>query len=325
MIKKILKVFIVVFLGSVTVANAQDPEFSQFYANQLYLNPAFAGSSICPRMSVNYRNQWPALDTYVTYSASYDQRVDALEGGLGLLVTSDVQADGLLKTNNISGMYAYTLNVNRNFSVKGGFEAAYRQKSLDPNFIFPDQIHPLYGAIYPTKQDLAFTTNRHYFDFSAGLVGYSKTYFFGVAVHHLTEPIEGFINEARLPRKYTVHFGTKIPLQARGYKKGELSISPNLLFQQQQDFQQLNFGMYLNRKDIVVGMWFRQNLSFKYDSFIMLLGFAQDNLKFAYSYDFTVSKLNNNSTLGAHEVSFGMTFNCRPKRTKFRTISCPSF
>ncbi|PJC62051.1 MAG: hypothetical protein CO022_06595, partial [Flavobacteriales bacterium CG_4_9_14_0_2_um_filter_32_27] len=33
----------------------QDPEFTQFYANQLYLNPAFAGSSYCPKLSLNHR------------------------------------------------------------------------------------------------------------------------------------------------------------------------------------------------------------------------------------------------------------------------------
>jgi len=69
---------------------AQDPSFSQFYANRLYLNPAFAGTENCPRVGLSYRNQWPSLDQgFVTYSASYDQRVDALAGGLGLLVMSD--------------------------------------------------------------------------------------------------------------------------------------------------------------------------------------------------------------------------------------------
>ena len=57
---------------------AQDVAFSQFYANQLYLNPALAGSARCPRVTLNYRNQWPGIpSTYVTYSASYDQYVDA--------------------------------------------------------------------------------------------------------------------------------------------------------------------------------------------------------------------------------------------------------
>ena len=45
----------VMFLGTM-VAMAQDPHFSQFYANPLYLNPALTGSSIGPRYLLNYRN-----------------------------------------------------------------------------------------------------------------------------------------------------------------------------------------------------------------------------------------------------------------------------
>ncbi|HXB12127.1 MAG TPA: type IX secretion system membrane protein PorP/SprF, partial [Bacteroidia bacterium] len=69
---------------------AQDPQFTQFYANPLYLNPAFAGSARCPRICMNFRDEWPAIPgTFVTYSASYDQHVDDLAGGIGLLVTQD--------------------------------------------------------------------------------------------------------------------------------------------------------------------------------------------------------------------------------------------
>ncbi|MFT4523977.1 MAG: hypothetical protein ACI85F_000118, partial [Bacteroidia bacterium] len=62
---------LVVVVGSVEESLAQDPQFTQFYANPLYLNPAFAGSKRCPRVVMNYRNQWPAISgTFVTYSAS---------------------------------------------------------------------------------------------------------------------------------------------------------------------------------------------------------------------------------------------------------------
>src|SRR5256885_13790187 len=93
---------------------AQDPEFTQFYANPLYLNPAFAGSARCPRIELNYRNQWPSLTgTFVTYSASYDQHVDAISGGLGLLAVSDRAGEGTLNTNMISGIYSYQLTISR--------------------------------------------------------------------------------------------------------------------------------------------------------------------------------------------------------------------
>ena len=69
-------IFLAVFsMNSVQEMSAQhDPEFTQYYANPLYLNPAFAGSNICPRIHVNYRNQWPGLAAnYVTFSASGEE------------------------------------------------------------------------------------------------------------------------------------------------------------------------------------------------------------------------------------------------------------
>ncbi|MBI5219784.1 MAG: PorP/SprF family type IX secretion system membrane protein [Bacteroidia bacterium] len=328
MIKRFLVIIVTLLIIKIDFVQAQDPQFSQFYANPLYLNPAFAGSERCPRVNVAYRNQWPALgSTYVTYSGSYDQHVNKLEGGCGLHIMQDVQGDGAIKTLYINGMYAYTAPITRNFALKGGFQASYIQRQLKMDFIFPDMIHPLYGPIYQTAETSVPTDNTNgFFDFSAGLIGYNKTSYFGFAVHHLTEPSESFRgnSDAVLPRKYTVHFGTTIPLSSMRFKRNELSISPNILFQQQQRFQQLNYGFYLNRNSICGGIWFRQNFNFHYDAFIMLLGFVQDKFKFSYSYDLTVSKLRN-QTLGAHEVTLSATFNCRTPKKKFRTISCPSF
>ena len=69
---------------------AQDAAFSQFYANQLYLNPALAGSARCPRVTLNYRNQWPNFSgDFITTSITYDQYVDALKGGFGIILMSD--------------------------------------------------------------------------------------------------------------------------------------------------------------------------------------------------------------------------------------------
>ena len=75
MMKQIFRIlgvfcFLLVFT---TEVKAQDPAFSQFYANPIYLNPAFAGASPggCPRTTLNYRDQWPGIGrTYVTYSVS---------------------------------------------------------------------------------------------------------------------------------------------------------------------------------------------------------------------------------------------------------------
>ena len=85
------QIYLVVLFGWMSLnASAQDPQFTQFYANPLYLNPAFAGSHGCPRFATNYRNEWPSLSgNYVTYSVSYDQYFKTISGGIGVIATHD--------------------------------------------------------------------------------------------------------------------------------------------------------------------------------------------------------------------------------------------
>ena len=306
---------------SPTEVKAQDPEFTQFYANPLYLNPAFAGTARCPRVAMNYRNQWPALSgTYVTTSVSYDQHVESLYGGLGLLVTSDKAGEATLNTTTINVLYSYQLKVSRTFSLRFGVQAAYFQKSLDWNKLtFGDMIDPRRGFVYQTG-DVPRGGTVGNMDFSAGVLGFSESFFVGFAAHHLTEPNESLITgNSPMPMKITGHAGAIIPLGNSKYSSNDAKLSPNILYRSQGTFQQLNMGMYISKGALVGGVWYRNK-----DSFIALLGITSQNVKIGYSYDVTVSKLTNASG-GSHEVSFIINFNCKPKKRTFRTISCPSF
>ncbi len=299
-------------------AKAQDPHFTQFYANPIYLNPAFAGSARCPRIVFNYRNQWPNISgTFVTTSFSYDMRVEAVSGGLGIHFLNDRAGMGTMGITRFSGMYAYQLAITREFSMAFGFEATYGQKKLDwSKLTFGDMIDPKYGFIYNTNE----TKNQSvvsYPDFSAGVLGFSKRFYAGFAVFHLTEPEEGFLTPGSpLPMKYTGHAGAVIPLDGR---YGQSNISPNIIYQQQQDFRELNLGLYLTKGPIVGGLWYRNE-----DAVVAMVGFQQDPVRMGYSYDITVSKLGI-VTAGSHEISFQLLFKCRPRHKKFRTVSCPSF
>ena len=164
------------------LAFAQDPTFSQFYANRLYLNPAFAGTAQCPRLTLNYRNQWPGIDnSFITYTASYDQQVDAISGGLGALVMRDIAGEGVLSTTSAALMYSYQFRVNRKWSIRAGFQGTFVQKSIDvSNLRFGDQIDPRRGFVYQSSEQIN-NDNVIYPDFSAGLLGFSDKYYFGFA------------------------------------------------------------------------------------------------------------------------------------------------
>jgi type IX secretion system PorP/SprF family membrane protein len=311
-------------LGSLIVldVNGQDPQFTQFYANPLYLNPAFAGTARCPRVVLNYRNQWPALTgTFVTSSASFDQHVEGVMGGLGLLVTHDQAGKGTLNTTTVSGLYSYQQAISRKFSIKAGFQATYFQKSIDwEKLTFGDMIDPRRGFIYNTN-DVPRGGSVGNADFSAGLLGYSDVFVVGFAVHHLTEPNESLIvGTSKLPMKITGHAGASIPIGMKGkYGEAATRISPNVLYQQQAEFRQLNLGLYVDRGPITAGVWYRTR-----DAFIVLIGFHTEKLKFGYSYDVTTSKLTT-ATAGSHEISLQLEFKCKRKNRRFRTVPCPQF
>ena len=319
-----------------SLLHAQDPYFAQFYASPIYLNPAFAGSARCPRLAMNYRNQWPGFDkTYITYNASYDQHVDFLSGGIGLDIMNDKAGAGTMSTTNISGIYAYNLNIARDFSLRFGLQATYVQKKLDwDKLTFGDQIDPRYGFVYTTQEQRPDET-QSFPDFSAGLLAYSSSLYGGIAVFHLTEPDEAFIVDGTspLPRRITAHIGAMIPLGTTVDYKYALThddgtyLSPNAIYQQQEGTSYLNFGTYILHAPLIGGLWYKANITngFKSESITALVGIQKGLMKFGYSYDVTISKLGQSSTLGAHEISFGLQFECRPKKKRFKTISCPAF
>jgi len=305
-----------------TSALAQDPEFSQFYSNPLYLNPAFAGSNNCPRVALNYRNQWPAISgSFVTQSVSYDQRLGYNKGaGIGLLVTNDVAAK-TLRTLNASAIFSYHLPITRKFAIRVGFQATFFQKSLDwSKLSFSDQIDSRRGFVYTSQDVQNGTGKRTGVDFSGGILGFSKNFYFGFVAHHVTQPNESLVmSESNLPLKLTGHMGAVIPLRKSRYKKSTTKISPNILYRNQGTFQQLNLGVYVNKGPIWTGVWYRNG-----DAFIVLLGIQTDLIRLGYSYDVTTSQLTL-ATAGSHEVSFSMNFTCKPPKRRYRTISCPSF
>ena len=312
----------VVLLSATLSSRAQDPTFTQFYANPLYLNPAFAGSHGCPRFALNYRNEWPSLSgNYVTYSASYDQYFKNISGGFGVLATHDQQGQGTINTSMLGIVYSYHLKVTRKFSMMFGARAAWYQKFLDwDKLTFGDMIDPRRGFIYSTG-DVPRGGSRGFFDASAGVVGYSKSFFFGFAAHHLNTPNESMIiGDSPLPMRFTGHMGADIPLGKKSKYSNGTNIMPNVIYQYQNGFQELSIGTYVKYGAFNVGVWYRNR-----DAFIMTIGVNTGKFKLGYSYDVTVSKLNNGVSGGSHELSLGLNLSCKTKPISFKTISCPSF
>ena len=304
---------------------AQDVVYSQFYANPVYLNPALAGSKLCQRITLNYRNQWPGIDQgYVSYSASWDQDFDKISGAVGVIVNSDVAGGGVYNRFSGSGIYSYRLQASRYIILNAALQAGYVQYRLDGNkLVFGDQIDIRTGNLQPTQDHLPPRLNAGNVDFSAGLLGgYKESVYFGVAVNHLSRPDISFYEGGsnRMQMRWTVHSGILIDM-SHGRDEAEVgsfSISPNIVFVQQGKFQQINAGMAVNMFPFVAGLWLRHGIA-NPDAVITLLGFQQKNYKLEYSFDYTISRLTVKSS-GAHEISVAWLFNKASDSKRFHRM-----
>ncbi len=299
--------FLIVFLSFSGFISAQDPGFSQFFANPVFLNPAFSGTSELPRMVLNYRNQWPQKGaTFTTYSLSYDQLLENTNAGFGLQVTRDQELNNVINSNSASFAYSYHLQLGHESFMTLGLQGGMVLKQFNTNnLVFPSGIDQLSGEISEWISAGYSDEKKFYPDFAIGAVGQHHEYFWGATVHHLTRPDESIIEgdqKGKLPLKTTLHAGARMHRLHHGLLSRVFTLSPNILYQQQGSFKQLNLGIYMIEKSFLFGAWFRNNIDTRPDAIIALAGFAHEKFQLGYSFDLTLSELANYS-YGTHEIS----------------------
>jgi type IX secretion system PorP/SprF family membrane protein len=302
-----LKQFAIIFLFIPGISFAQDPGYSQFFANPLHLNPAFAGTTELPRAVVNYRNQWPQQGTsYSTYSLSYDFILKKRNAGLGFQMYYDREPNNLINTNSASFSYSYHLQLGMESFMTLALSAGVVLKQYDYNsLVFPSEIDQLTGTTSQSTTVVYTDEKKVYPDFAFGLVGQHKDIFWGASVHHFNEPNESITkgdHKSTLPMKITIHAGARTHKLHHGLLSRRFTLSPNILYQQQGNFKQLNLGIYMIEKSVLFGSWFRNNMDTRPDAIIALIGLARKKFQFGYSFDYTLSELSDYSH-GSHEIS----------------------
>lgn len=294
------------------VAQAQDPVFSQFYSAPLNINAAFTGNTYAPYFSANYRNQWNSLgglQIYRTYAISYSQFFKGFNSGLGISLMADDAGEGLLKTNIGRLSYAYRVQVNKELFLKLGAEAGVIQTRLNwTKLQFFDQLDSESSVIGPTSEITPDNLNRLNLDVGAGLLAYTKQFYVGLSLKHLTTPEQIFIEpnnslDTGLPMRITIHGGAQISLDRSNKRNMSTFLSPNVMVIRQGQFGQINLGTYVGLGRIYGGAWYRHAWT-NPDAMIFLIGFQQDKFKIGYSFDLRLpGKLNLSNTGGTHEVS----------------------
>jgi type IX secretion system PorP/SprF family membrane protein len=335
-------------LGSGVPVTAQDPQFSQFYAAPLYLNPAFAGSTGKARAGINYRNQWPAIDAnFTTMSAYFDYYIADKKSSVGGLISRDMEGLAGLRSISVAAQYAYEFQLTKFLAFRPAAQVAYYNRDVNfDKLTFGDQFDPNTGQFInkPTAETFKTDFTKSFVDLTFGGLLFTKVAWLGFAANHLNRPNQSIIDEqSKLPIKYSAHGGFKFFMKPGVVGSGvyarnaERSIAPAFQYRHQGKFDQMDLGMYFTFEPLVLGTWYR-GVPFKKvsnfvnnESIVLLLGFtklgADDAINIGYSFDYTISKLGPGSG-GSHEFSLVYTWPMRnprkPPPDKL-IIPCPDF
>ena len=323
------------------LVKAQDPNFSQFFASPLTLNPALTGKFDGDfRVAGNYRNQWPTINNaFTTYTASFDigilkNRIPEYDQfGVGVMAFSDKAASGVLQ-NNYAGLsisYHKALDEDGYNQLGLGFQGTYGNKRLDvyrKDVYFLDQLTAngftnLTGEVFD-QQNL----NLSYFDVNAGLLYNGTTnglnsFYLGASMYHINRPKETFTGgQYYLQPKLTLQAGGMLP-------QGEYNaIHFSAIHSRQANaVNTVLGGAYMlnvnadpiNPTNLYLGSWFRFG-----DAVIPYIGLEFNSMRIGASYDVNISSLKPGSNMrGGMELSLiYIKPYLDPNRKK---LNCPRF
>jgi type IX secretion system PorP/SprF family membrane protein len=347
LMRRIIYVLICVCFLAPGISMAQDPEFSQFFASPLTLNPALTGKfNGALRVAGNYRNQWPQINNaYITSTISVDGNIMANKitngdaWGIGLMTMTDKTADGILTSNYVavSTSYQKALDENGWNQIGIGFQGSYATKRLDGTRLnFEDQLDQQGGWTLPSSELVSgHEVNLSYFDLNLGILYNGSTdgnnnYYFGASAYHILQPTESFSgnNLYTLHPRFTLHGGYSFPLSNSNNTN---FIHFSGLYSRQANAVDAMLGgawsYNLNNEEasspinLYLGLWSRfSNLT---DAIIPYVGLDVGSFTIGMTYDVNVSSLKSASeSQGGFEIS--LIYIKKPAEER-KTIPCPKF
>ena len=259
---------------------------SQYMMNQFLINPAAAGTKNFMPISTSFRQQWAGFnDAPRTQMISAHSKVGE-NMGVGGILYNDVT--GPMRNIGFQGSYSYHLKLNEKSKLAMGLSVSLTQHVLDGSDFILDNNN---DQVLNGGKQKSFNPDGCF-----GLFYFGDRYFAGISIPQLIENKlkfgDNIDNSNRQVRHYYFSGGYKFPV-------GEnFEIEPSVLMKYlpTSPFQfDLNTRLFY-KNNLWTGVSYRHN-----ESIVALLGIQRDEFCIGYSYDYTLSTIQNYS-VGTHEL-----------------------
>jgi hypothetical protein len=123
---------------------------------------------------------------YISSNVAYDQKINAINSGVGIVLSGDWQSQETIENYAARVFYAYHHKISENFTFLCGMNLGLKQKRINlSNLTFGDVIDTQNGFIYWSNN--APSQPKAYFDLTSGIAGYTKNIYFGVSAQNLVQ------------------------------------------------------------------------------------------------------------------------------------------
>jgi type IX secretion system PorP/SprF family membrane protein len=295
--KKKLTYFCLIFTILLVLSNRsfaqQDAHYSHYMFNGLVLNPAVAGSKESLSVFGLFRTQFVGIDGGPkTTTISAHMPIPAIRGGAGLHIVND--QIGFERNLSFLASYAYKKEM-ANGVLAAGASLGFMQRTLDGS--------KLKAADAGDPSIPSASVNAVAPDISLGLLYTTEQYYVGLSTTHVNRGKLNFDIPGTSDYRNVMHY-----YLTGGYTfniNSAFDVKPSAIIKYTKSLQfEANGMVYYNQK-VWGGLSYRLN-----DAIIAMAGFnITDRIRLGYSYDYTISKLSQQSN-GSHEVFLGydMTF-----------------
>ena len=274
--KKII-ILSVICLLSIQAFAQDDAQFTQFYANRLFHNPAATGFSDKFQASATYRTQWAGsptmsrqdLPNYILFNAA--QYFANKRSGVGLTIYNATQhVQHILQ---VKGSYAYHLQVQEEAWLSMGINVGLLSRSIRNGI-------PVEGPMWNESHTMS--------DLGFGLEYYTPELQVGVSAQHIPLIIGG--SEERKHTHfyyYATYFHTI---------NDEWKVIPSVVFRNSSFITNFDISTRISYLNM-----FQFGFSWRRDAVAFLLGFSfEDTYSIGYSFDIHTGTLN--GARPSHEI-----------------------
>lgn len=291
------------FFTATHVKAQYDALFTQYMFNEVFINPAYAGSKEAMSATLLHRQQWVNFPGRpVTTSFSLHGPIQGNKMGLGLSILNE--KIGVTNRNLIYASYAYRIKFDDKSTLAMGLMGGLDQQQ---NRLYTLKLSNDAGA--PVDPQFGNTPNVVAPNFGAGLYYNNKNLYVGLSIPRMVDNKVRFGNDGSstirttkvAPSKFTYYL-------TAGYLftiDEEFKLKPTVMVKAVQNAPlQVDLGANLLIKDM---LW--AGLSYRSGSSMAVILGMQVNKQFlvSYSYDYGLNKVQKYS-LGSHEIVLNYLF-----------------